>query len=188
MVLRRQGGRNLLLPPQVSGGGRMNVARQYLQILWVLESLIASIALFIIAGLLLADVVGREFFNHGLFGALRGAVYAMAISGLLGFGLCVASNSHVRISALDGIVPISLRPIVTRLGDIASALICALLAYWAIRFVAGTITQNEMALSLGMPVWPFQMVLPWMFLSATSRYVVFAIWPQLRPEEPAVAA
>jgi C4-dicarboxylate transporter, DctQ subunit len=159
------------------------VARRFLAALFWIESAIAVAALLAVAGILFADVVGRELFGHGLFGALRAAVYGTAIAGLIGFGLCTAAGAHMRVNLLDGLLPKRLEPHIARIADGLSFVICAAFAYWSALYVAQTYGQNEQALSLGVPVWPFQIVLPWMFVSAGLRYLVFAAVPDLRPAE-----
>ncbi len=177
-------------PEMVTSGADVapgpGLARNLLDALNRVEAAIAVFTLFLTAGLIVADVLGRELFNHGVFGALRGSVYAMAITGLLGFGLCVASGSHMRIRIFDGLIPKSLEGVWVRLSDTISFLICAYFAYWAVLYVRETFLQHEVALSLNVVVWPFQLALPWMFISAGLRYLLFAIFPALRPIETEV--
>ncbi|QCI65350.1 TRAP transporter small permease [Phreatobacter stygius] len=158
-------------------------ARRMLAALFWLESAIAVAALLAVAAILFADVVGRELFGQGLFGALRAAVYATAIAGLIGFGLCTAAGAHMRVNLLDKLLPARLEPSIERIADGLSFVICAAFAYWSVLYVLQTYAQNEQALSLGVPVWPFQVVLPWMFISAGIRYLIFALLPVLRPVE-----
>lgn len=63
------------------------------------------------------------------------------------------------------------------------ASICAFLAYHAWLFVDSTYVIGTRAIAIDMPVWPIQMIVPYVFLSATVRYLFFALYPEARPEK-----
>ncbi|HWK12787.1 MAG TPA: TRAP transporter small permease [Rhizobiaceae bacterium] len=161
----------------------MNGAGKFLQLLNRFEMVVAVTALFVSAGALLSDIFAREFFSVGLFGSFRVAVYATAISALIGFCVCISSGSHLRISFLDKAAPERLRPLVMRIGDLMSFAICAYFAYWAVFYVRQTAGLGETDPSLGIEVWPFQAVMAWMFISAAARYLIYFIFPTLAATE-----
>jgi TRAP-type C4-dicarboxylate transport system permease small subunit len=148
-----------------------------------LECLVAVFALCLSAGALVADIVSRELFSHGLFGSLRVAVYATAIAALSGFAICVATGSHLRVTVVDNLVPERWRPAVARAGNFLSFAICAYFAYWAIFYIRQTATIGETDPSLGIQVWPIQCILAWMFISGGARYLAYGVFPELEPEE-----
>ncbi len=150
------------------------------------ERVVAVGGLFVTAGALLADIFAREVLRSSLFGSLRVAVYAMAISALFGFCVCVAANAHIRVTIFDGATPVAWRPFVHRLADVISFAICCAFVWFAGHYVWQTYKVAETDVSLGVVVWPFQLALVWMFLSAALRYGLFAIYPSLRPEEQEV--
>jgi len=105
--------------------------RGFLKGLWYLEATVCVVAFFITAGSLMADVLAREFFGNGIFGAQRIAVWSTAIAGLLGFALVTAERGHLRPTFLDGLLPKALEPYIERIGEIVSAVICFGLGYFA---------------------------------------------------------
>ncbi len=152
------------------------------------ECAFAVAALCVSAAALLSDIVSRELFSVGLFGSLRIAVYATALAALSGFAICVATGAHLRITALDALVPAPLRPLVLRGGNLLSFAICAYFAYWSIFYIRQTAAIGETDPSLGVVVWPFQCILAWMFISGGARYLAFAVYPELQPGEVEVAS
>lgn len=147
------------------------------------EKLIAVMGLFVTASALLVDIFAREVLRASIFGSLRVAVYAMATTALLGFCVCVASHAHIRVTALDGVVPAAWRPTLLRLADLVSFTICCVFAYLAGSYVRETHLVSETDVALNVVIWPFQLALVWMFVSAAIRYGLFALFPGVRPEE-----
>lgn len=164
------------------GGAAIRI-RRLLDLLTRVECAFAVTALCISAGALVADIVSREVFSHGLFGSLRIAVFATALAALSGFAICVATGSHLRISSFDGLIPAGMRPAVIRIGNLLSFAICAFFAYWALFYVRQTMAIGETDPSLGIAVWPLQSILVWMFVSGGLRYLAYAVFPELEPQE-----
>lgn len=156
--------------------------RAFLKGLWYLEATVCVVAFFITAGALMADVLAREFFGNGIFGAQRLAVWSTAIAGLLGFALVTAERGHLRPTFLDGLLPKSLEPHIERIGEVVSAMICLMLGYFAEDFVQSSAQLGERGMAIPIVVWPIQMVLPWMFLSSAVRHLIYAVRMDLRPE------
>jgi len=67
-----------------------------------------------VAGLLLADVLSREFLGEAIWGAQKIAVFGAIIAGFLGLVLSTASNSHLRPQFADGWFPRAWSPGVRR--------------------------------------------------------------------------
>lgn len=155
--------------------------RSFLKGLWWLEATVCVLAFFVTALALMADVLGRELFGNGIFGAQRLAVWTTAIAGLLGFALVTAERGHLRPTFLDGLVPKAAEPYIDRIGELVSAAICTGLGVYAIQFVQSSAALGERGMAIPILVWPIQAVLPWMFLSSALRHLVFAARPDLRP-------
>jgi len=159
----------------------MQAAQRFLRGLWLLEATICVLAFSITAVALMADVLGREFFGNGIFGAQRLAVWSTAVAGLLGFALVTAETGHLRPRFADGWLPKAAEPYIDRLADIISAVICIGLGWYAVDFVRNSAALGERGMAISIVVWPIQTVLPWMFLSSALRHVCFAVWPALKP-------
>ncbi|MBL8349080.1 MAG: TRAP transporter small permease [Burkholderiaceae bacterium] len=159
----------------------MNAVQKLLQWLWRIEATICVVAFAGTAVALMADVLARELFGNGIFGAQRFAVWSNAIAGLLGFALVTAERGHLRPQFADALLPRALEPHVDRIGEVVSALICLGLFWFAVDFVLSSARLGERGMAIPILVWPIQLVLPWMFLSSALRHLAFAAWPLLRP-------
>ena len=159
----------------------MQAVQKFLKVLWTVEATVCVLAFTGTAVALMADVLAREVFGNGLFGAQRFAVWANAIAGLLGFALVTAERGHLRPQFADALVPKSLEPHIERIGELVSALICLGLAWYAVEFVLSSARLGERGMAIPILVWPIQLVLPWMFASSALRHIAFATWPELRP-------
>ena len=159
----------------------MNAVRKLLKALWSIEATICVIAFAGTALALMADVLAREFFGNGIFGAQRFAVWSNAIAGLLGFALVTAERGHLRPQFADALVPKALAPHIDRIGELVSATICLVIAWYAVKFVQSSAALGERGMAIPILVWPIQLVLVWMFLSSALRHLAFAAWPELRP-------
>jgi TRAP-type C4-dicarboxylate transport system permease small subunit len=155
--------------------------RAFLKGLWYLEATICVVAFTLTASALMADVLAREFFGNGIFGAQRFAVWTTAIAGLLGFALVTAERGHLRPTFADRLVPRALDPYMDRVGDVVSAAICGFLGWYAIGFVQSSMQLGERGMAIPIKVWPIQTVLIWMFFSSALRHLIFAVRPDLRP-------
>jgi TRAP-type C4-dicarboxylate transport system permease small subunit len=132
---------------------------------------------------LFADIVGREILGQGIFGAQRTAVYCMAVAGVLGFSYVVSQGGHLRPTVIDKLLPASLDFTMSRVGDFVSGVICCGLAYAAFLFVRGTFEIGEYSMTLPIPIWTVQIILPIAFGLAGFKYFLFVLAPGLRPQE-----
>jgi TRAP-type C4-dicarboxylate transport system permease small subunit len=146
------------------------------------ELAVTCTALLLVAGALFADVLARELFGQGIFGAQKFAVYCNAIAGLLGFAV-VAHVGGLRVSFVDQLYPQAWDARMARLGDLVSAAVCIVLGVAAARYVASTMRLGEVDLLFFAKIWPMQLVLPYIFFSSAIRYLSFAAFPALRPGE-----
>ena len=160
----------------------MGAARGLLKGMWFLEATVCVLAFTITATALMADVLGREFFGNGIFGAQRLAVWTTAIAGMIGFALVTAEAGHLRPRFADGWLPKAAVPYVDRFADVLSAAICIFLGVYAVEFVQSSRALQERGMAIPILVWPIQLILPWMFFSSALRHLVFAAFPALKPE------
>lgn len=170
----------------LSKGAR--TARNFLRTLFQVECGIAVFALSLSAAALIADIITRELFQFGLFGALRVAVYSTAVAALIGFPIAITTGSHLRVTMLDGLFPKGWEAAQARVAHLVSAAICIFFVYWAAFYVLQTRDIGETDPSLHIIVWPIQSVLIWMFLSGAVRYLTYAVFPAIQPQEAETAA
>ncbi len=148
-----------------------------------IECFLAAFGLLIVAGLLLADVMGRELFGSGIYWAPRLASYFTTVAGMLGFSIVVSAGGHLRPKFADGIFPASWNENVNRVADLISFALLAFLFWHSAVFVWSTAEMGTRAIALNTPVWIVQIVVPYVFLSAAMRYLFYALDPAYRPEE-----
>lgn len=165
-------------PPSVPG-----LARGLLRAISGLETFVCFTS-FIIGTIALAmDIFGREFLGFGIFGAQRLAVYCMAVAGVLGFSYVVSHGGHLRPTVLDGLTPARYDRIAARAADAVSCLLCLLVAYGAFLLVHSTFLIGERDMTLPIHIWPVQSVLVISFVFAAIKFLLFALFPALRPAD-----
>ena len=94
-----------------------------LQGLQAVEKAVAVFAILAAAASLIADLLGRELFGQGVFGAQRAAVHLTFVAGMLGFVLATDNGEHLRIKATDHLLPSDWAPWIDRLGSVLSYLV-----------------------------------------------------------------
>lgn len=159
----------------------MALAEKFLKWLKAIEVFVCVVAFSAAAVSLVADVLAREFFGNGIFGAQRFAVWATAIAGLIGFALVTSENGHLRPQFADKWIPDSLTPYIDRIADWISVIVFVGLGIYAVDFVLSSYRLDERGMAIPISVWPIQLILPWMFFSSALRHAAFALWPALRP-------
>jgi len=143
------------------------------------EAAIVLIAYFIIAMLLLADVLLRELFGTSISGAQRVSVFFMIISGFVGLGLATDRGSHLRPRFADGLIPRSHTKLAERVGTFIMTAVFFYFSWLGITFVQATYEFGEKARTINVPLWMIQMVVPYAFFSVGLRYLFYTIWPSL---------
>lgn len=161
----------------------MGLNQRILAVLFAMETAIAISAYVVIAGLLLTDVAMREFGFGSIWGAQRISVYLMIVIGFLGLGLAAARGRHLRPRFMDWVVPDGLSTVADRIGSILMVVIFGGFGIIGIEFMREAIEYGDLARIIKIPLWYIQIVVPYAFFSTALRYAIFAISPDLRPEE-----
>lgn len=157
------------------------MARLLAILLWV-ESVVATIAYVIVAGLLLGEIIARDVFSTTIWGSLQMAVFAAIAAGFLGLSLATAANAHLRPQFADYWWPEAWRPTLARIGDAISAVIFTFAGWLASVYIADTFTTGDRAAVLYWPMWPFQLVIAYAFYASALRHLIFALRPDLKPQ------
>jgi len=175
---------NIPTADQAGEGAAQHLAHQFLAAIAKAESVVAVTAYTIVAAVLLIDVLGRELFGHGLWGAQRFAVYCTIVAAYCGFGLASASGTHLRPRIADHWVPARFDHAMNRLADLVTFTILMTIAYYAFIFAHESYELGSIVPVLDWKVWPMQMVIPIGFTLGAIRYLTFAVFPALRPVPP----
>jgi TRAP-type C4-dicarboxylate transport system permease small subunit len=150
--------------------------------LFVLEAAAATIAYAVVGGLLLLDIIGREFFGTGIYGAQKYAVYAAILAAFLGLAMATAKGQHLRAEAMDAMVPQRWSQVADRFGYFLSFVLFAGLVWVSFQFMLDTRQLGMRAAVIGLPLWLLQIVLPYAFGSSALRNLAYAIYPTLAPQ------
>ena len=145
------------------------------------ERALTVVAFVIMASALIIDVVGREIFNHGVFGSVKFAVYVLIYCAMAGFGIATATGTHLRPKIADGWFPAAWDTTIVRLGQWASAALLFGISWAGFVFIESSIMLEERSAVLDWLLWPFQLALPIGFALSALRHFCFGCWPSLIP-------
>ena len=157
--------------------------KSFLAVLFGIEGFVAVTSYLVIALLLLADVFSREVIGTSIWGVQRISVYLMIVTGFLGLGLAAAKGRHLRPRFADGLVPKAFSSVVDRIGSVLMMCVFGGFAIISVRFVHDTYAYGDTARTIGIPLWPIALIVPYSFSSTALRYLIYAIHPSLKPQE-----
>ncbi len=164
----------------------METARTVLRVLFYFMGAVATAFYAALALLLLADVLGREFFDHGIFGAQRVAVYCTIVAGNFGLALAAAAGAHIRPRIADRWVPDAWSAPLDRFADFLTGAVFMVVAFFATRLVEESFSFETVSPVIDWKIWPVQAVIPLGYVLAAVHYFVFAAYPALRPRQEQV--
>ena len=159
----------------------MGRAERLLALIARAERLAACLAFLLLVAVVFLDVVSRELTGTGLHWALQIGVYANFFMVMLGIGVASAGGAHLRPQFADRWLPRRFEPVVVRLQEAITGLFFLGFAIVGAVVVEETRLLGERAPVLGNLIWPLQAVIPSVFLLATIRHGLYAVWPALRP-------
>jgi C4-dicarboxylate transporter DctQ subunit len=139
-----------------------------------------------LAILLLADVLGREFFDRGIFGAQRVAVYCTIVAGNFGLALAAAAGAHIRPRIADKWVPEAWSAPLDRFADFFTGTVFLIVSFFATKLVQESFDFETVSPVIDWEIWPIQAVIPMGYVLAAVHYYVFAAYPALRPRQEQV--
>jgi TRAP-type C4-dicarboxylate transport system permease small subunit len=149
-----------------------------------------------IAGILILDVLGREFLGPflrliglepgptGIFTSQKLSIFALVIGSFAGIGIATATGAHIVPGFAAGWVPAHWKAAFDRAADLLTGLFLVGVTWFGLKFVGSSFRTDLRAPVLDWPVWPIQLAIPLGFLSAAGRYFVYAAWPSLKPAPP----
>ena len=159
------------------------VVSRGLAVLHKVELSITFAAFAVLAAVIFADVLMREFTGSGLSWARQIGVYANVVVTIIGIGLASDGGAHLRPRFADRWLPAAWDPWLVRLGEVLTAAFCLAFAWVAFTVVRETYELDERSIVLRLMVWPVQSVLPAAFAIAALRHACYGFWPALRPAE-----
>jgi C4-dicarboxylate transporter, DctQ subunit len=94
-------------------------------------------------------------------------------TGFLGASLAVRQNKHISIDVISNFLPSSSKNKVFIFTRITTAIISGFLAFAAWSFVQYE-KESESILFLDLPVWFFQLILPYSFITIAFRFLLYS--------------
>lgn len=158
-------------------------AMQVLRWLGVVERVLCALGFVVLVVVLFADVLSREATASGIHWASQIGVWANVLVVMAGFGLASGAGAHLRPRFADGWLPTAWEPALQTLQHLLMALFCLAIGGVAASVVTGSFRLGEVELTLFLPVWPVQALLPLAFLGGAVRHAIYAWAPELRPAE-----
>lgn len=148
------------------------------------ERAVTFAAFVLLVAVLFADVVSREVTGSGIVWARQVGVYANLMLTMVGIGIASADGAHLRPRFADRWLPAAWDARVDRVAESLMAAFCLAFALVALAAVVETRALGERTPTPSWLVWPFQAVIPVVFIVAAARHAMFAAWPRLRPLAP----
>ena len=164
----------------------METARAVLRVLFVFMGAVATVFYAALALLLLADVLGREFFDQGIFGAQRVAVYCTIVAGNFGLALAAAAGAHIRPRVADNWLPAAWNAPLDRIADVITGTVFVVVSFFATKLVQESFAFETVSPVIDWEIWPIQAMIPLGYIMAALHYFVFAAYPALRPRQEQV--
>ena len=147
------------------------------------EVTLTTAAFVVLIFVIFGDVLARRITGSGIVWAREVGVLANIVLTIIGIGLASADGTHLRPKFFDRLLPASWEPAMVRVQEGLTALACGVLAWIAFAVVQETISLDDRTIVLRWVLWPVQAVLPVAFGVACLRHGIYAVSPQLRPQE-----
>ncbi len=147
------------------------------------ERMLSFTAFLVLIAVVFADVASRELTGTGLHWARQAGVYANLFVVMFGIGIASAHGAHLRPRFADRWLPARWEPLLVRAQEGLMALFCLAFALVAAGVVMDSYALLERSVVLRVPVWPFQAVIPVVFLIAAFRHGAYAVFSALRPPD-----
>ena len=117
------------------------------------------------------QMVSRNLFHQSLVWGDTFLRQLVLWTGFLGASLAVRQNKHISIDVLFSFLPGSSKNKVFTFTRIVTAIISGFLALAALSFVQFE-KESESILFLDLPVWFFQLILPYSFFTIAFRFLL----------------
>jgi TRAP-type C4-dicarboxylate transport system permease small subunit len=147
------------------------------------ERVLSFAAFIVLIAVIFADVVSREVTGTGLHWARQAGVYANLFVVMFGIGIASVHGAHLRPRFADHWLPSGWEPALIRIQEGLMAVFCLSFAAVATWVVVDSYMLGERSVVLRTVIWPFQGIIPLVFLIAAFRHAAYAAFTALRPNE-----
>lgn len=120
------------------------------------------------------QIVLRELFETGIFWADELIKLIVLWLAMVGSIAATRDNRHIRIDALSHLLPDNVVTVVRLLVDVFAAVVCAVIAWQAWRYLQLEI-EYEVTVLIDTPAWLAHSVLPLAFALVSYRFAIAAL-------------
>lgn len=158
---------------------------------WVAVTAFSAIALLLIYDVLLREALmpllglfGFDGRGLVLYGSQKIAVYLLVVGAFTGIGIATWTGAQLVPKVGHRLVPKHWDQTANRIADFMTFAFLTAVTVVAAIYVYDTYLSGQRGSSgVSIEIWKVQIALPIGFASAAMRYLAFAIWPDLRPED-----
>ncbi len=140
------------------------------------ETFLLQLLLFGAILLASTQIFMRNFFDSGIFWADSALRILVLWIGMIGAMFASRNKKHIRIDVLSQYLPEPVRNIVWRFTELATAVICGIVAWYSIEFIQFEYEDGMMAFA-NVPVWLAESIIPFAFVVMSLRYFFYALTP-----------
>lgn len=134
------------------------------------EDAIVSIMLCTMVLLVLAQIVLRNFLATGITGGAEIVRHLVLWVAFIGAGIAAREAKHIKIDVAYRILPTSLKRLTEVLTGLFTVVVCGILLYASIGFVAVDLSSGTTIAFFDMPVWTLEVIIPLGYLAVMLRY------------------
>lgn len=135
------------------------------------EAAFLALALAVMVFVVFGDFVLRETVNQGWTWAKELAAYLMVWVGFVGASLATHRRRHLVMSLSEKLISPGPRKWTSLLACLVTAATCLFLAWLGLRYVLETRATGEASLTIGVPLWLVQAVIPLAFGLVGLRFL-----------------
>ena len=161
----------------------MRLIEKIESVLGRIEALAVTILLSLMILFSFTQVLLRNFFNDGILWADIFVRQLVLWVGFLGASLAVREGKHISIDFLPNVLPKSWGKYIRFAVNLTAGIVSGFLTVAAWRFVQFEM-EGQATLFLDIPVWAFQLILPYSFGVISARFLLNAVSPPSRRESP----
>jgi len=139
-----------------------------------LEDGLLILALLAMIGMAVLQILLRVLFHTGVVWGDEFVRVLVLWLGLLGAVSASRTDRHIRIDLASRYLPNRLKEWAVALMRLATALVCGLAAWYAVRFVAIEFEFQDRAFA-AVPAWVCELIIPLGFVAISLRYVILFV-------------
>jgi C4-dicarboxylate transporter DctQ subunit len=135
-------------------------------------NLVAAAFIFVLMFLGMAQVLGRQLFNHPINGYIDFVELSMATFAFLGVAYCQRLGGHVRMEMFLKIAPGRLRWSMEVFGTLIALFVIAVLTWYSFDHFLRAYRLGDSTIDAELPVWPSKLIVPVSFALLLLRLLV----------------